>query len=572
MTTVTPPPPAPPAPPSAPPPPVTVTVAQPPAALLDLALGAKLEGLVRAVDPSLQKLLVQTSLGLVPLQLSAPMPVLADARLVLQLTALAPTVQFWLLSVDGAPPSAMRSGGFHSPAPGTPAGLPPTAAAPAATDRINVGTVMQATLLRPAPSSPSPSAPDATGGPPVPSRSPPMPPPGTAGPAAPLSRPAALAAFVADRLSAAGPGKIASTLSSWFANARNNPDAPPGAGRETTALGRGAAGTAPPPSASSSATPSTAQPGSPSAPPPERGTVFTVRVNALHGPAAAPQPGGPLAPGQTLLATVVSSAPGHTVVETGAGTLVLKTPEALPKGLGLALEIAGPVRPPETDAARPSPLSSRGWPALEEAVPILHRDAPDLHRALIANLLPKPDSTLAAGIILFLTALRTGDIRAWLGEDTVRTLSRGRPDLARRIEGDFRELSRVADDTGDDWRVAVIPFNAQTSIEQLRLLTRRPPRDDPGKDGDAARFVVDVTLSRLGRIQLDGLVRRKDKRLDLMVRTAAPLPPDMRNDIRRLFTRAGEATGINGLLQFEARENGFVEAKTADPLRGGFVA
>ena len=444
------------------------------------------------------------------------------------------------------------------------------AAAPAATDRINVGTLMQATLLRPAPSSPSPSTPDATSGPPAPGPSPRLPPPGAA--AAPLSRPAGLAAFVADRLSAAVPGKVASTLSSWFASARNNPAAAPGAGRETAVLGRGAAGAAPP-SASAPATSGAVQPGSPSTLPPERGTVFTVRVNALHGSTTAPQPGGPLAAGQTLLATVVSSTPGHTVVETAAGTLVLKTPGALPKGLGLALEIAGPVRPPETDAARPSPLSSRGWPALEEAVPILHRDAPDLHRVLIANLLPKPDSTLAAGIIMFLTALRTGDIRAWLGEDMVRALNRGRPDLARRIEGDFRELSRVADDTGGgDWRVAVIPFNAQTSIEQLRLLTRRPPRDEPGKDSDAARFVVDVTLSRLGRIQLDGLVRRKDKRLDLMVRTAAPLPQDMRNDIRRLFTRASEATGINGLLQFEARANGFVEAKTVDPLQGGFVA
>lgn len=570
MTTVTPPPPAPPAPPSAPPPPVTVTVAQPPSALLDLALGTRLEGLVRAIDPTLQKILVQTPLGPVPLQLSMPLPIPADARLVLQLTALSPTVQFWLLSIDGAPPSAMRPGGSHAPAASTPPGSPPPAAAPAATDRINVGTLMQATLVRPASSLPSPSAPDARGGPPAPDRSPRLPPSGNGG--APPSRPAALAAFVADRLSAVVPEKVASTLSSWFASARNNPTVAPGAGREAAILGRGAAGTAPPPSASSSATPSAAQPGSPLDPPPERGTVFTVRVNALHGPTAAPQSGGPLAPGQTLLATVVSSTPGHTIVETDAGTLVLKTPGALSKGLGLALEIAGPVHPPETDAARPSPLSSRGWPALEEAVPILHRDAPDLHRVLIANLLPKPDSTLAAGIIMFLTALRTGDIRAWLGEDTVRALNRGRPDLARRIEGDFRELSRVADDTGGDWRVAVIPFNAQTSIEQLRLLTRRPPRDESGKDNDGARFVVDVTLSRLGRIQLDGLVRRKDKRLDLMVRTAAPLPQDMRNDIRRLFTRASEATGINGLLQFEARKNGFVEAKTADPLRGGFVA
>ncbi|MBM3565819.1 MAG: hypothetical protein FJX42_06890 [Alphaproteobacteria bacterium] len=195
-------------------------------------------------------------------------------------------------------------------------------------------------------------------------------------------------------------------------------------------------------------------------------------------------------------------------------------------------------------------------------MPLLHREAPDLHRTLIANLLPKPDSTLAAGIIMFLAALKTGDIRAWLGEDILRAVGRNRADLSRRLESDFRELSRTAAAPGEDnWRIAVVPFNAGTAVEQIRLMTRRPPRDEPGRESDDSRFIVDVTLSRLGRIQLDGLVRKKSKRLDLIVRTAAPLPETMRADIRRLFAQAGEATGINGLLQFEARANGFVETK-----------
>ena len=308
------------------------------------------------------------------------------------------------------------------------------------------------------------------------------------------------------------------------------------------------------------------------------GTAFAVRVSALHGPTAtlpAGSDGGSLAQGQTVLATVVSSAPGHTLVETRAGTLILKTTGALPKGVTLGLEIAGPPRLPDTETVHPSPLRGRGWPALEEAVPHLRNEAPDLHRLLIAQMLPKPDQTLAAGLIMFLSALRAGDIRAWFGEDVARALGRGQPDLLRRLEDDFRDLARAADDPGDgDWRIAVIPFNAQTSIEQIRLLTRRPPRENRGPDTDRTRFVIDVTLSRLGRIQLDGMVRRKDKRLDLMVRTATPLPDAMRDDIRRLFSRASEATGINGLLAFEARENGFVEVRTESPPRdgGGVIA
>lgn len=250
----------------------------------------------------------------------------------------------------------------------------------------------------------------------------------------------------------------------------------------------------------------------------------------------------------------------------------LATPEALPKGLRLTLEPVGPPRPPSavTDD-RVSPLLMRGWPALEDAVSLLKHDAPAEHRILIGTLLAKPDTTLAAGIITFLAALKAGDIVAWLGEDVMRALSRSRQDLMRRLKDDFRELARVADDPGaGDWRIAMVPLNAQTAVEQVRILTRRGSREDPdGAPGESTRFVVDVTLSRLGRVQIDGLVRRKEKRLDLVVRTAEPLPAVMREDIRRLFTQAADATGIAGMLAFDARANGFVEVQTERLFSGG---
>ncbi len=564
MTAVTPPPATPPAlPPAGVAASVTASVAAPPEAILALPIGARLEAVVQAADPALEKLLARTALGPVALQLPAPLPIPADARLVLQLAALTPVVQLLILSVDGAPPPAVRPGGPKSAAPNP---IPP---APGPTDRINVGTVMQATFLRATPQPERPPAPATAGKAPgagLPSAVHPASSKGTGASTPPGPAPQTLAMTVVDRLSTALPGKIPAAIASWLASARA--ETPATATDTSKNPGRAPSASAAPASGPAGSGTGSGSPSAGILPP---GTAFAVRVSALHGQAGAP-PAGPggtsLAQGQTVLATVISSAPGHTLVETGAGTLVLKTSEALPKDLRLALEIAGPPRLPDADAARLSPLDGRGWPALEEAVLNLHREAPDLHQLLIANLLPKPDSTLAAGLVMFLAALRTGDIRAWLGEDVARALGRGQSDLLRRLEDDFRELARVADDPGSDWRVAVLPFNAQASIEQIRLLTRRPPREDKEPDADRTRFVIDVTLSRLGRIQLDGLVRRKDKRLDLMVRTATPLPAAMRDEIRRLFTQAGEATGINGLLAFEARENGFIEIKIDGLSRG----
>jgi hypothetical protein len=69
-------------------------------------------------------------------------------------------------------------------------------------------------------------------------------------------------------------------------------------------------------------------------------------------------------------------------------------------------------------------------------------------------------------------------------------------------------------------------------------------------------------------VQIDGLVRSKAKRLDLVVRTVEPLPSAMREDIRRLFAQATWATGIGGLVGFEARANGFVEVSATHLVRG----
>ncbi len=61
--------------------------------------------------------------------------------------------------------------------------------------------------------------------------------------------------------------------------------------------------------------------------------------------------------------------------------------------------------------------------------------------------------------------------------------------------------------------------------------------------------MIEASLSRLGDIQLDGLVRQL--RFDLMVRTQAPLPRTMRLDIEALFDNANEQFGVHGAIKFQ---------------------
>jgi hypothetical protein len=98
---------------------------------------------------------------------------------------------------------------------------------------------------------------------------------------------------------------------------------------------------------------------------------------------------------------------------------------------------------------------------------------------------------------------------------------------------------------------------------------RRRKKQDDDKGDTETRFVLDVGLSRLGRIQLDGLIGERDKRLDLIIRSQQPLPGAMRNDIRDIFINAGEITGMKGGLSFQAAPPNFVEIPASAPSTAG---
>jgi hypothetical protein len=301
-----------------------------------------------------------------------------------------------------------------------------------------------------------------------------------------------------------------------------------------------------------------------------------------------------LAAGRTLRGTVIGATPaGQPLLRTAAGVLTLATAAAaLPRGTALTVEIAGtPPLPPAPAADIPPAvagaplldtsrlaapllaedvLGSTGWPALTEAVEALAAADPAAARHLISALLPRPDAGLATTVLFFLSALRGGDVRGWLGDAAVRTLNRTRPDLSTRLGDDFRKLGRAAEEAvPNDWRITQVPLFTGAEVELIRLWTRR--HDDPSDDDDDnrrsqdQRFVVDVSLSRLGRLQLDGLVRDAGRRLDLIVRTESPLAPAMRDHIRGLFGNAGALTGLTGGVGFQAAPPNFVDVAAEPP-------
>ena len=530
----------------------TVVVPEPPASLLRLALGARLEALVLSAGARGS---VELQIPGGRIQVQANIPLAEGARVTLQVLARTPQLLLLVTSVDGRRAGlAGRSvagaalGGGGTVAAGSPASLGPgggvagavpgAAALPLGT--LSPGATVTAILLRPlratiGGAAPSPGGPSAgppaslqpqagrpaAGGGPAPA--------GTPGPSVPIPRPGTTAATQGPEPgSAGGPARGASVLLT-------------------------------------------------------QGTQLPVRVVNVQ-PAgttaglAGPTPAGglSLAPGQTLTGAVTGTATsGHPIVYTRAGPLAVAVRGPVPQGTVVTLEVAGRAIPPEPlpalhgASARAGMWINRSWPSLNEALDLLQEIGPGVAQQLVTTVLPQANAQLTANVLFFLAALRGGDVGAWIGQRAARLIERTRPQLMGRLREDFTLLGRMADEPGPgEWRTTLVPFHNGAEIEQIRLLLRHHGggEDDEadGEEQKGTRFIVDVELSRLGRIQLDGLLTDRNRHLDLIVRSQSRLLPAMRDDINRLFQEANQVTGLKGGLSFQASPGSFVEAPAGE--------
>ena len=290
-----------------------------------------------------------------------------------------------------------------------------------------------------------------------------------------------------------------------------------------------------------------------------------------------PQQGGGLVPQITipdasqssarlLPGSVIAHPPGgQAVVQTQIGTLSVPTYAALPTGTQLTLEVVGqplpPLPPPlPPSAAAASGLGAQGWPVLSQALDVLaNANQPQALEQLL-RVMPQPDARLAASMVAFSGALRSGDVRSLLPDNSVRGLEKaGRKDVASRLKADLEGLAEEAGRPlgNGDWRLYTMPMLGGGAIEPIRLYVRKGSGDEGGGKGAGNqasdhRFVVDLNLTQMGRLQLDGLVRRQDKLFDLIIRTDVPLDQDVRRDILGIFTNASELVGTKGTVSFQA--------------------
>ncbi|MCA0199975.1 MAG: hypothetical protein LCH56_03945 [Proteobacteria bacterium] len=347
--------------------------------------------------------------------------------------------------------------------------------------------------------------------------------------------------------------------------------------------------TAPPPLLAQAPTVLPQPPITPSAPPvvtttaptltsPQPGLVLTSAQPAvLPQPPAHVQSTRPLA---TVTGTVIANADSIPIVEIEDRQVQLNVRANLPVGTKIVFEVTA-TTPPRVGAALPLPLppsampmsgpagAYTGWPTLIESISVLQRSDPIAAQQL-AQAIPDGGPRTAAAVISFVQAMRTGDARQWPGDTTLRALEKAGPrgaHLAGTLSGEVGELSARVRDGGAEWRALPVPWNAGGQIDRIALITRREGDADTdgagGRKGSATRFLIDLNLSRLGAMQLDGMFKKELRAFDMVLRTKDALPEEMRRGLTGIFTSANGAMGLKGGLTFQ------VTKKFADPLNVG---
>ena len=271
----------------------------------------------------------------------------------------------------------------------------------------------------------------------------------------------------------------------------------------------------------------------------------------------------PLPNGNIFLnAIVIDTKPnGELLVETRFGKMIIDAGSQynnVQKGAVLHLELTSFTQMPKDEINLPEeelPLKTlaRNWPALKELADHL---APQLGTAM-PNKLAGIDNIFAGRMAAFMNAVKSGNIRDWLGANNYDALESDETGSAiigklKHDMGILRELNTQTTFDGK-WQTMLFPVYDGRELHQARLHVKYLPDENNKPERKVGtRFIVELDTSTFGEIQMDGLVHNNvaSKYFDMIIRTHKPLAPEIESNIRQIFTDAGQITGFRGDIEF----------------------
>ncbi len=295
--------------------------------------------------------------------------------------------------------------------------------------------------------------------------------------------------------------------------------------------------------------------------------ALNFRILSLHPPNVAVSPGS-----HEILATVIEQGKdGHLVLESQGAQFFVRQAGDAPVGTQILL-----VPQDQSDAAltvRPAFDS----PTLRALVEALGQSlGPSLAARLIETHIPQPNAALPSHLLFLLSALQQGDVRPWLSPAITEPLARANKAhiLTQFLEAMDQASGLARDAVVGEWRSYPLPLHSQWHFCLVPFYVHQDPRNARNAKGGGAssdsktRFLINLALSRLGALQIDGLAQTK--KLDMIIRSENALPEPLPQELQALYTNALETMGLTGTLRFQTGRHSWLIIQPA-ATRSGVV-
>lgn len=276
----------------------------------------------------------------------------------------------------------------------------------------------------------------------------------------------------------------------------------------------------------------------------------------------------PVLPAMAAVRGIIFHSPAERqpLIVTKIGVLAVEEKLPLPHLTPVTVKII-PL-PAETDASVMSkdslPEFKNTWTVLTNALDTLKQTDQAAYEA-VKNILPQTGNKLPALMLSFMRAAAQGvSLTSFIGEANVsalRATERGER-LLKRLEKEFSASPKKATDGQNSWKGWDIPFLSGSVVEPVSLYLQRPSDNDPQRNASlknqrGVRFVLDLNLTNLGRLQMEGLARRPERRFDLILRHQNDLPSSFDAGVQSIFIQTLSALNYTGTIKVD-QTNDFI--------------
>jgi hypothetical protein len=248
-------------------------------------------------------------------------------------------------------------------------------------------------------------------------------------------------------------------------------------------------------------------------------------------------------PPQTLQLTITSPAgQGH--------TLTVASPNPLPPGTVLTVRVTADAQVVVESLTPPPALAGQQtlaqfetqWPQLARAVAQLNAADP-ARAAELTSRLPQA-ANLMPGLATYADALNHQAADKWLGNPVVSMLRAMGVDLTH----DLSQLAIFRQPTPDGWQGMIFPYMEQPQGQprQGRFFWKNSQPEDRKNNGNT-RFLVEMNLSSMGEVQLDGLLSYPELWLKLRLHPGydTSFGGELQNVVQNLLGSFGLSGGLS---------------------------